>query len=525
MKTQVCTYARVSTDIQDFTRQQEDIKKYCKANGYTIVQEFAEKESGKIKERLELKRLMEYCKDNKDTLMYVIVSELSRIGRTGRVIETIEILNDLKIGFIALKENLKTLNEDRTINHTSTLMVSILSGINAFELETTKYRSKSGLLHSAQQGNWGGGKMMPYGYMREEKKLVINPVESEIIKEIFNMYISGKGCLAIATILNSRKVPTRTGVRWRDKVVYDIICNPLYCGKRIFRKDRKESKNKPARQGEAVILSAPAIISEETYNESTNKRVSNYSKLGINSKFEYLLNDRLIKCGCCGKSYYAHKRSNDNDNAYKCISIRYGNNCGNTSISIPKLEFAIKYIFLFEWVHLVKLEGDNSEELKNENQLYEQELKKIKVQLNRLIDLYTDNLITKQDFQAKQDELKTKERKIDDIRKGNIDRIRDLNKAKALIKKISHQNLADSYEVYKITKEMLHQVIKNIVITKDSRKLTSNPMDKTVKVDIISITGVIVTIYLSQRAKFFLWNGNEVEYFEMTGLIETTGGA
>ena len=29
----------MSTDIQDFTRQQEDIKKYCKANGYTIVQE------------------------------------------------------------------------------------------------------------------------------------------------------------------------------------------------------------------------------------------------------------------------------------------------------------------------------------------------------------------------------------------------------------------------------------------------------------------------------------------------------
>jgi site-specific DNA recombinase len=527
MKTKVCTYARVSTDIQDFTRQQEDIKKYCKANDYTIVQQFAEKESGKKKERPELKSLMEYCKENKDALMYVIVSELSRIGRTGRVIETIETLNDLKIGFIALKENLKTLNEDRTINHTSTLMVSILSGINAFELETTKYRSKSGLLHSAQQGNWGGGKMMPYGYMRKDggKLLVINPIESGIIKEIFEMYLGGKGTLSIATILNGRNVPTRTGVKWRDKVVYDIICNPLYCGKRIFRKDRKESKNKSARSGEAVILPAPAIISEEIYNEVTKKRVSNYSKLGINSKFDYLLNDRMIKCGYCGKSYFAHKRTNGNDNAYKCISIRYGSNCGNTSISIDKLEFAVKYIFLFEWVHLVKLEGDNSDELRKENQLYDQEIKKVKVQMNRLIDLYTDNLITKQDFQSKQDELKSKEKKIDDIRNINIDRLKELTKAKEMVKKISRENLADSYEVYQITKEMLQQVIKNIVITNDSKKLTNNPMDKTVKVDIISITGSTVTIYLSQRGKFFLWNDNEVEYFEMAGTIQTTGGA
>src|ERR1035437_1111100 len=524
MKSQVCTYARVSTDIQDFTRQEEDMEKYCDAHNYSIIEKFAEKESGKKKERPELKRLMNFCKEKKDTLKYVIVSELSRIGRTGRVIETIETLNDLKIGFIALKENLKTLNEDRTINHTSTLLVSILSGINAFELETTKYRSKSGLLHSAQLGNWSGGKMLPYGYMREGKKLIINPVESVIIEEIFNMYSAGKGCLAIATVLNGRNIPTRTGVKWRDKVVYDIICNPLYYGKRIFRKDRKESKNKPARNGESIILLAPAIITEEMFDQVTKVRKSNYNKLGINSSFEYLLNDRLIKCGVCGKSYFAHKRSNLNDNAYKCISIRYGNNCGNTSISIPKLEFAIKYIFLFEFVHLVKLENDNTEEIRNENLIYEQELRKIKNRIKNLIDNRNDNEITKEEFQVRREAYKQQEMQFLELKQANIDHINDLTKAKELIKKINIDDIGKYFEVREITKEMLHQVIKNIVITRDSKKLTSNPMDKTVKVDIISITGSTVTIYLSQRGKFFLWNDNEVEYFEMSGTIQTTGG-
>lgn len=523
MKTNVCCYARVSTDIQDFNRQFSDMQQECLKENYTIVQEFAEKESGRKKIRPELTRLLNYCTENANTVNFVMVSELSRLGRTSEVLRTIEQLKELKIGVIALKERIKTLGSD--IN--SDMLIGLLSIINTYELDTTKYRSKSGLLQSAKQGNWGGGKMLPYGFMRENggKMLVINPIESEIIKEIFNMYLNGKGTLSIATILNGRNIPTRTGVKWRDKVVYDIICNPLYYGKRIFRKDRKESKNKPTRSGESVILSSPAIITEEMFDKVTKVRKSNYNKLGINSSFDYLLNNRLIKCGVCGKSYFAHKRSNLNDNAYKCISIRYANNCGNTSISIPKLEFAIKYIFLFEFVHLVKLENDNTEEIRNENLIYEQELRKIKNRIKNLIDNRNDNEITKEEFQERREAYKQQEMQLLELKQTNIDHINDLTKAKELIKKINIDDGGKYFEVHEITKEMLHQVIKNIVITRDSKKLTSNPMDKTVKVDIISITGVTVTIYLSQRAKFFLWNDNEVEYFEMTGNIETTGGS
>jgi hypothetical protein len=142
-----------------------------------------------------------------------------------------------------------------------------------------------------------------------------------------------------------------------------------------------------------------------------------------------------------------------------------------------------------------------------------------------LIDNRSDNEITKEEFQERREAYKQQEMQFLELKQANIDHINDLTKAKELIKKINIDDVGKYFEVREITKEMLHQVIKNIVITRDSKKLTSNPMDKTVKVDIISITGVTVTIYLSQRAKFFLWNGNEVEYFEMTGTIETTGGS
>ena len=510
MGTNVCIYARVSTDVQDYQRQIEDIKKECKKHNYTIVKEFSEKESGKHKQRKALNEMLAYCKEHQDALTFVIISELSRLGRTGQVIFTIETLNEYKIGLISIKEKLQTLNEDKTLNLNSSLLIPILSAINSYELDTTKYRSKSGLLHSAKQGNWGGGNRLPYGYMREGKKLVINPVEEVIIKEIFGMYKQGKGTLSIATLLNGRQVPTRTGVKWRDKVVYDIVCNPIYCGKRRFK-------------GE--ILAAPSIITEELFNSVSHIRTSNYSKLGINSKFEYLLNDRLIKCGVCGKSYFAHRRSNGKDSAYKCISIRYGDNCGNTSISIDKLENAVTQIFLFKFVQLLKLEGDNSEEIKSENLIYEQELKKIKQQSKKLLDLYleSENPSAKTEYNIKKEELRLQEKKIEDLKQANIDRINDLTKAKELIKKIKIENVGSYFEIFQITKDMIQQIIKNIVITKDTKVLSSNPMDKTVRVDIISITGSTITIYLSQRAKFFLWNDNEVEYTDLKGTIQATG--
>jgi site-specific DNA recombinase len=504
MKTiQVCTYSRVSTTVQDYKRQVNDIKQYCQAFNYIIVNEFAEKESGKKKKRPALTSLLEYCKENKNTISFVIVSELSRLGRTSEVLNTIEILNNLQIGLISLKENIQTLNPDKSINHTSSMVLSILSSINSYELETMKYRSKSGLLNSAKKGHVGGGKMWPYGYMKESeisKKLVINPIEAEIIKEIFDMYLNGKGTLKISTILNSKNIPTRTNKKWRDKVVYDIICNSIYCGQRRFKNE---------------IVNAPAIITEDQYLEANKIRKENYNKQTINSKFEYLLNEKLIKCGVCNKSYFAHKRTSGKDNSYKCISIRYNDNCGNTAISIDKLEYAVKYVFVKDLLKLITINFEENEQLLNEIQSYKIELKKLERQQSKLIDLYTstDN-ITKDEYKRKSDIIKTSEGKILKMLKECQTKENNLKKSSKIA--FANFTLTDNnlYKLVKldISKEYIQQVIERIVITKDEKKLTENKQDKTIKVEIISFAGNSITIYLSQRSKFFLYNNEKIEY-------------
>src|SRR3546814_18490661 len=62
----------------------------------------------------------------------------------------------------------------------------------------------------------------------------------------------------------------------------------------------------------------------------------------LEKKYENILGGILI-CPKCGKNYYMHKREDNSDNAYKCISKRYKEFCGNPSINIDKLNKALYF--------------------------------------------------------------------------------------------------------------------------------------------------------------------------------------
>ena len=212
MKTDVIIYGRVSTPNQDYFSQIKALEEYCKINNYNIVRRFREQVSGaeKRKDRKEISELIEYVNENKN-IKGVLVTELSRLGRNNAdVLNILEELKELKIWVFSKKDNIKTLNDDGTPNHSSKLVLDILSSISEYERETIKFRSSQGLTQSVLNLNrWVGGSILPYGYMRENKQLVVNEDECEIIKLIFNLYLEGKGTQKIANYLNKKGVKTR----------------------------------------------------------------------------------------------------------------------------------------------------------------------------------------------------------------------------------------------------------------------------------------------------------------------------
>ncbi len=147
----VVIFSRVSTQIQDYTRQTDELLEYASKMGYTVQRIFEEKISGakKNEERKELMAMMEYIENNK--IEKVLTWELSRIGRDAiSVLQVIELLNEAKVSLFIKNYNLETLNPDGTINVLSQFMAQVLNSVYMMERSAIVQRLRSG--YSAARG-------------------------------------------------------------------------------------------------------------------------------------------------------------------------------------------------------------------------------------------------------------------------------------------------------------------------------------------------------------------------------------
>jgi len=141
----VVIFSRVSTQIQDYTRQTDELLEYASKMGYTVERIFEEKISGakKNEERKELMAMMDYIKKQK--ISKILTWELSRIGRNAvSVLQVIEMLNASKVSLYIKNYNLETLNPDGTVNPLSQFMVQILNSVNEMERFAIVQRLQSG---------------------------------------------------------------------------------------------------------------------------------------------------------------------------------------------------------------------------------------------------------------------------------------------------------------------------------------------------------------------------------------------
>ena len=150
-----------------------------------------------------------------------------------------------------------------------------------------------------------------YGYRLVKGQYVIVPNEAEVIKRIFDEYLSGLGHQKIANHLNSDGVPSRYGGTWNQSVIRDMLKNYTYTGNLVLQKTFRENhltKKTSKNNGELPKYhsedSHEAIIDMVTYNkvqEEHERRKAKYNKAHFENK-KYPLTG-LITCENCGKNY------------------------------------------------------------------------------------------------------------------------------------------------------------------------------------------------------------------------------
>lgn len=505
----VISYQRVSTDSQDYLRQIEDIKRYCDFKRYDLIKSFSEKESGKVKERSELMAMMEYLRLNPDNVLFVIISELSRLGRTSYVLQSIEQLSSLKIGLISLKENITTLNDDKTINSTSTMITSVLSSINSYELDTIAFRMRSGKINSIKNGGVVSNNNLPYGYMKVNKKLVVNEDEAITIKKIFEMSLT-MGCTSIANYLNNKSIPTRLNKKWRDAVIYHMLTNTIYIGQRNYK---------------SVKYDCQQIIDNVLFDTVQNNLKSKFNKMEINRKYDYLLNNKMIVCGVCGKPYNCNSRplkSGKIESTYKCCSTHYkGESCGNFGVNVQRLESAVKDLLKNEYSASIANMVINTDEALNILGTLNIELKEVEGFIKKqeqtesnLIDLYTDGILKKELFNEKLTVIKKEQTKLKNqvvnikskivVNQHLIDSS-DWNDEDFDFDEDEHGNITETSfksNVDKIifNKALLKGILSKITIYPTSKRFTKRLNEVCVRCD-ITIFDEVTRIYISNRCK------------------------
>ena len=393
----IAIYARVSTQLlQDYERQINDLKRviiqHQRINDVPFdinndIQIYAEKISGfkKNSARPELTKLLTKVEADPTSISCIYISEISRLGRdpsdTRRVIDR---LTDLNVPIYIDSIGQFTIANGKR-NSIMNIILQVLMEFANEEAETIKTRMKSGKLEKVLLGHTSGNNQA-YGYIaNDDKMLVINPSEEEVVVRIFELYAEGKGTQMIADTLNQLNIPTRlaslnsekttisfekTGIvkdrksiKWDGNTILQILKNTIYKGERKFK---------------GHTIKTPHIISEDLFDEC-NRIIKTKTHRNYLTSYEYLLRNILF-CGCCGKKYFGkYSPIKNGDKVYKCTSYLPSSSipkCGQLSINISQIE-SIIYDIIINAKSLLKY-LDNPADIKRQ---VEAELKSFKQQL------------------------------------------------------------------------------------------------------------------------------------------------
>ena len=317
-KLRVAAYCRVSTENEDqkesLEAQREHYESWIRMHDdwecAGVFYDFGISGT-KADAREGLQALLYACRTG--SVDYVLTKSISRFSRnTSDCLSLVRELLSYNIPIYFEKENIDTGSME------SELILSVLSSMAQSESESISKNVKWSVKKRMEEGNFVFG-YLPYGYTKDTAgNMVIDPVESEIVKLIFDLALNGMGTYKIAQLLDKRKVPTRKGGKWSGSTVKGILVNEKYYGAAAFQKTYTDSNfRRHNNHGEVDSFIAEdhheAIISKEVFDRvqvMIQKRIDEHGIVKDMGKYhnKYPFSGIII-CGECGGKFKRQTQS------------------------------------------------------------------------------------------------------------------------------------------------------------------------------------------------------------------------
>lgn len=233
----VIAYTRVSTDNQcgddrfGLAAQKMQIMEYCAKNGMNIVKWYSDEGESGAKYRPGF-----------DEIVYGDVSnppyEAVVVAKSDRVARDINVYFYYKASLLRKDIKLISVAEDfGQFGVFSDILETFVVTMAKMERENITKRTSGGRKVKAAQGGYSGGRA-PMGYRVQDKQLVINPEEAEVVRFIFERKFNGETMLSTVDALNKAGYRTRNGKEFLISSVQSIWNNErTYRGEYRYGKD------------------------------------------------------------------------------------------------------------------------------------------------------------------------------------------------------------------------------------------------------------------------------------------------
>ncbi|MFM5960710.1 MAG: recombinase family protein, partial [Dolichospermum sp.] len=211
-------YVRVSSENQadntSLDNQQEKIQSYCTALNHELVGLYQDVQSGgKSENRKGLQTaIADMLAGKADGL---IVLKLDRLGRRASDVLTLidKELQPNNKALIVIDMNMDTSTP------TGKLVLTMLAGVAEFEKSQINERTKNGKKARAKTSDYANGGQPKFGHKADNKNLVIDEKEQQIIDIIRRHHKSGKSQRQIAEYLNKQGIMSKQGKQWSSTTV------------------------------------------------------------------------------------------------------------------------------------------------------------------------------------------------------------------------------------------------------------------------------------------------------------------
>ena len=436
-------YLRLSNEDRDKANKDDDsesiknqrnmlIDYINKHPEFTLIDEYCDEDlSGAGTYRPEFERLIQDCESHK--LDTVLCKSQSRFSRDMEIVEKY-INNKFKewnIRFISLSDNADTEN----LGNKKSRQINGL--VNEWYLEDVSNNIRSAFNSKMKHGEFISP-FASFGYEidpNDNNKLIVDPVASEIVKNIYNLYLTGLGFTGIAKYLNSKEIPCpslykyrkgiklnvisnrpREEIKWTTNAIKTILTNEIYLGHLIQGKRTTVSyKNHKIRNTDK----SEWIRIENTHEAIVDKEIFNKVQITMKERTKPMKATGAVhifsgKVFCLECKHYMRKKNSTKHEYLVCSNNCDGyNDCENkVSIRYDELVNLVlnainkKIQKFYDKIELENLDSKNKENrftkkiksLENQRDDIENKIYKTKNYLRNLYEDKVNGIVTPEQF-------------------------------------------------------------------------------------------------------------------------------